>query len=109
MTAGGYNGSAMEAMMTATETRKLDPKDLEKAAPQLYSSLKTIMGWLTEGKLVRDISRDHEDGWAIRMVGFVAELGKAQQALLTAEGPEWCYTCDRPKGDCACVENGGTY
>jgi hypothetical protein len=21
----------------------------------------------------------------------------------------WCYTCDRPKDDCACVENGGTY
>ena len=22
---------------------------------------------------------------------------------------DWCYTCDRPKNDCACVENGGTY
>ncbi len=21
----------------------------------------------------------------------------------------WCFTCDRPKADCACVENGGTY
>jgi hypothetical protein len=21
----------------------------------------------------------------------------------------WCYVCDRPKDDCACVENGGTY
>lgn len=23
--------------------------------------------------------------------------------------PEWCYVCDRPKIDCGCVENGGTY
>lgn len=23
--------------------------------------------------------------------------------------PDWCYICDRPKNDCACVENGGTY
>lgn len=23
--------------------------------------------------------------------------------------PDWCYTCDRPKNDCGCVENGGTY
>lgn len=22
---------------------------------------------------------------------------------------EWCFVCDRPKNDCACVENGGTY
>lgn len=22
---------------------------------------------------------------------------------------KWCFTCDRPKADCACVENGGTY
>lgn len=22
---------------------------------------------------------------------------------------EHCYTCDRPKNDCGCVENGGTY
>ena len=21
----------------------------------------------------------------------------------------WCYTCDRPKTDCGCVENGGNY
>ena len=23
--------------------------------------------------------------------------------------PAWCYVCDRPKNDCGCVENGGTY
>ena len=22
---------------------------------------------------------------------------------------KWCFTCDRPQADCACVENGGTY
>lgn len=25
------------------------------------------------------------------------------------QDPEWCYTCDRPKNDCGCVENGGNY
>lgn len=25
------------------------------------------------------------------------------------EEEPWCSTCDRPKNDCACVENGGTY
>ncbi len=22
---------------------------------------------------------------------------------------DWCFVCDRPKNDCACVENGGNY
>lgn len=26
-----------------------------------------------------------------------------------ADKRAWCFTCDRPNADCACVENGGTY
>ena len=39
------------------------------------------------------------------------ELSKCTECAWDAEGkdPEWCYTCDRPKNDCGCVENGGTY
>lgn len=22
---------------------------------------------------------------------------------------DWCHMCDRPKNDCGCVENGGSY
>jgi nitrate reductase cytochrome c-type subunit len=26
-----------------------------------------------------------------------------------ADARFWCFTCDRPKADCACIENGGNY
>jgi hypothetical protein len=34
---------------------------------------------------------------------------KRAQAERSQRDPQWCYTCDRTKNDCACVENGGNY
>jgi hypothetical protein len=37
-------------------------------------------------------------------------IKRAQESMLRSQrDPRWCYTCDRPKNDCGCVENGGTY
>jgi len=36
-------------------------------------------------------------------------LNKLAESVHEYSDEEWCFVCDRPKEDCGCVENGGTY
>lgn len=55
------------------------------AAPELLESLKTIMDGFEEGIFVRNISGDEKGDWALRLIPFIAALGKAQAAIEKAE------------------------
>lgn len=43
--------------------------------------LRELFGFLDSGYLVRDISHDHEPGWAMRQLPFVSTLAKGKQIL----------------------------
>lgn len=53
------------------------------------------------------------DGGAVSERNVRSTLNTIDHALACSDpkspDPEWCYTCDRPKNDCGCVENGGNY
>lgn len=52
----------------------------------LLAALKGLMADIDSGLLVRDISRDMESGWSMRMLEFVQRLHAAQAAIQKAEG-----------------------
>lgn len=52
----------------------------------LLAALKALMGDIDSGLLVRDISRDNDPGWTMRMFEFVRRLAAAQAAIAKAEG-----------------------
>lgn len=60
--------------------------NLIASAPDLYESLKVILDGFEEGIFVRNISGDEKGDWAMRLIPFLAALGKAQAALAKAEG-----------------------
>ena len=64
-------------------TTKFCPVHL--AAPDLLEACKWLMEQMDSGYLVRDISHDHEDGWAMKAANFVMGLKKVQAALDKAE------------------------
>jgi hypothetical protein len=39
-----------------------------------------LTGYIEDGTLVRDTSRDHETSWAMRMLPFVRDLSEAKEA-----------------------------
>ena len=58
---------------------------LKQSHGELLAALKVFMEMLTDGRLVRDITRDGESSFSLRMVDFVRELNKAQQAIRNGE------------------------
>ena len=56
------------------------------AAPELLEACQWFIKQLDDGVLVRDISRDGEPGWPMRMLGFTGALAKAVAAIAKAEG-----------------------
>jgi hypothetical protein len=56
------------------------------AAPDLLNACKFFFQALETGKLVRDISQDAKTDWALKMIEFMRDLGKAQAAIFKAEG-----------------------
>ena len=72
-------------------TKEVDPiaaMRLMKAAPELLHACKWFMAMLDCGTLVRNISRDGQPDYAMRMMGFVMNLKKAQAAISDAEGSD---------------------
>lgn len=59
---------------------------IRDAAPELLEALEWFLTQIDEGTLVRDISKDHESGFSLKMVKFVAQLQKAQAAIAAAKG-----------------------
>jgi hypothetical protein len=55
------------------------------AAPDLLAACKLFFSWLENGTLVRDITRDAQSDWALRMMEFARDLGKVQLAISQAE------------------------
>lgn len=68
------------------------PRDPERAArliaaaPDLFQALKEIMDGFYSGVFVRDVSRDHEAGWSIRLLPVVRTLQRAEVAIAQVEG-----------------------
>lgn len=61
-------------------------------------------------ELAKTIGKPYSDGEMsdIETVNKAASLiGELRQRLPAPE--VWCYVCDRPRLDCACVEKDGTY
>lgn len=71
-------GAAQRAERAITEAREI--------SDALLHSLQWLMAMLDCGTLVRNIERDMEPDFAIRMVGFVTNLKKAAAAIAKAEG-----------------------
>ncbi len=78
---------------TADNKRKFVASDIDyktaclvSAAPELLEACKWFMDALETGLLVRDITKDSEPSWAIKMLSFVKELQDAQAAIAKAEG-----------------------
>lgn len=55
------------------------------AAPELLEALKSLWARIENGDLVRDISKDEDSDFAIKMMFFVNDLNKAKAAILKAE------------------------
>jgi len=55
---------------------------LEADCDALVKALQAIMGYIDNGTLVRDISKDGDRDWAGRMMKFVLDLRDAAQALV---------------------------
>ena len=64
-------------------TESYDPSYDKKCeeADKLREALTDMFALLDEGILVRDISHDHEDDWALSMVPFIQRLAKNKEAL----------------------------
>lgn len=56
------------------------------AAPELLEALKWFIAALENGLLVRDITKDAQSDWALKMMHFVRDLQKATLAVAKAEG-----------------------
>ena len=46
-----------------------------------------LFGYIDNGTLVRNITLDYGSDWGMRMMKFVADLGKVQAAITKAERP----------------------
>jgi len=69
------------------EVRKQrDRLQAEKA--ELLKACNLLFGYIEDGTLVRDITKDGDSDWSLRMMRFVSDLGKIQAAIKAAEGSE---------------------
>lgn len=73
-------------MKAITATRKRACPGVIMATEALLKSCKWFMKQLDDGVLVRDISRDGEPGWSLRMLKFTASLSEVSIAIEEAEG-----------------------
>ena len=60
--------------------------DRETAAADLLAALKWFVEQITDGTLVRDISKDHEPEYNLRMMKFVQQLNETEAAIAKAKG-----------------------
>lgn len=59
---------------------------LRKVNQRLLAAAKAVFGLIETGMLVRDISHDHEDGWAIRQLPLEDGWRQLKQSIEAAEG-----------------------
>ena len=86
--ASGRRIGGFEVMGAA---QKYGPSDkanarLAAAAPDLLKACKWFMQQLDDSVLVRDISRDGEPDWTMRMLRFTVSLSEGSEAIAKADG-----------------------
>ena len=59
-------------------------RDALNSNAELLEALGKLMGYIDDGTLVRDISKDAHGDWAIRMMRFLADLTQARAAIKKA-------------------------
>jgi len=59
---------------------------LAAAGPEMLTALEVLVELIDSGQLVRDISRDHEPGFAMKMLKFVPKIKQAVDAIAKAKG-----------------------
>lgn len=59
---------------------------LMAAAPDLLAALKDVYALLDSGVLVRDVSRDHEPGWAMKALDLTLKIKRGADAIAKATG-----------------------
>lgn len=60
--------------------------NLISSAPELLEALEGIMSEIDNGRLVRNIDKDHEPNWAMKQRDLVLALNKAVKAIKKAKG-----------------------
>ena len=58
---------------------------LERSHTDLLQALEGVMSEIDNGRLVRNIDKDHEPNWAIRQMDLVLALNKALKAISHAK------------------------
>lgn len=78
-----------EAVSLRQEIRELSKErnELRSQNDALVEALKAIFKAMDDGLLVRDVSRDHQESWALRQLPLVRTLQQAQDALAKAVQP----------------------
>lgn len=56
------------------------------AAPELLEALQGLFELIERGDLVRDITRDDDQNWSMKILDFVPRIQKAQLAIAKARG-----------------------
>ena len=77
-------GEANARLIAAAPETAAERDRLKELCGELLVACKNYMENLEAGILVRDITRDHESGWAIRMLTFTTELEECQNAIAKA-------------------------
>ena len=76
----------MSETLTEESKREIDERiaDLKEQRDELAKCLQGVIDGFEQGVFVRDITKDGQADWALKLVPFVALLGRCQVALLKA-------------------------
>ena len=76
---------AADAVRLPDDANAVERDQLKELCAELAETAKKFLSYLESGTLIRDISKDHEPGWAVKMIQFVNDLKKLQEAIAKAE------------------------
>lgn len=82
---GGHKWAAQNVNSVDVYETDVGQHALTAENAALRKALDKFFSWLDEGLLVRDITKDAQSDWALRMMHFVKDLGEARAALAKAE------------------------
>lgn len=77
-------GYAVGEIVTLTCEEHLANARLIAAAPELLAATQWFLSEMEAGTIVRDITKDGDPDWSLKMLRFVSGLQKAQTAVAKA-------------------------